>query len=555
MRRTSSLSSASSSEPLGDDREPNFGTVAVSEFGKASPPPHFDPNDTTSFLRASGSFRHRQFIQYLGVSTPASTPQNNSPLPSCTSLDPDSTSPFDGLLPEGALDSEMPLTASFSASRTAAVELATPSISAIGVASGLQGGERQVLIGDSSGRIAVYDTGKRHRVEGELNVVLSHRAFVPETDCLRSKLIEEKVTRVTPLPPRSPDTITYLASNESTIKLFRARLSHEGGLRRTTMVPTSAFTGKHKRPVHSVSICADQETFLSADDFVVNWWHLGADDTSKATCLVDSSPSNPEDITEIYLSAKFSPAHSSLFVLGSSSGRCDIGDLRDPPSRRPRCFTHRLQLRSTAEASGYDEILLSVADAAFLSNEYVVARDYLTLKLWDLRRPIDPVQTCPVMGCMKPHLEKLYDNDSIFNHFDIGVDQRSSCVVTGMYDGAFAVWYPQRSRESLEYYQIEKNSDSFAAVNRVPPPATPSTNSFSDYTSTRIERVAICDGGTRLSCVYGDTIVVLERNGPNGSGRLSPFSTSHSASPHSPDSNRQQLPLPQKFRFPKRLKA
>lgn len=64
----------------------------------------------------------------------------------------------------------------------------------------------------------------------------------------------------------------------------------------------------------------------------------------------------------------------------------------------------------------------------------------------------------PVMDYVVPHLDTLYDNDSIFDRFPIAVDDESGMVVTGLYDNAISVWQPLNTAcsadDMLAHYRV-----------------------------------------------------------------------------------------------------
>ena len=56
------------------------------------------------------------------------------------------------------------------------------------------------------------------------------------------------------------------------------------------------YANAHTYHVNSVALCADGETFISADDLRVNLWHLDVSD--QAFNVVDMKPANMEELTE-----------------------------------------------------------------------------------------------------------------------------------------------------------------------------------------------------------------------------------------------------------------
>ena len=71
--------------------------------------------------------------------------------------------------------------------------------------------------------------------------------------------------------------------------------------------------------------------------------------------------------------------------------------------------------------SFFSEIIASISDVRFSRNgKYVLSRDYLTVKLWDVAMESRPVEVYPVHDYLRSRLCSLYENDSIFDKFECG---------------------------------------------------------------------------------------------------------------------------------------
>ncbi|CAC9524954.1 hypothetical protein conserved [Leishmania donovani] len=318
----------------------------------------------------------------------------------------------------------------------------------------------------------------------------SHKAFVKSINALTSVAVEPYVKCLTFVRQRcSPSMISYLTANERVIKLFHVR--------REGFSPFNAFAGMEEvigktfagsryfarlppqpailpikefgpvtNSIQALSVSADGETFMSVEDLQVFWWSFEATDTTKATCIADLRPPSGalDEVEELVTASSFHPTHSSLFLLTRSSGILNIGDLRDPPSRESRKYAISSQLttqQNPFSCQAYDEILCSISGASFLGPDHVVTRDYLSLKLWDLRKPDQPCAMMPVMNYVSKYLDSLYENDSIFDRFPVAVDDISGTVVTGLYDSAVAVWQPLHSSLTLANSLVHYRADPF----------------------------------------------------------------------------------------------
>lgn len=64
---------------------------------------------------------------------------------------------------------------------------------------------------------------------------------------------------------------------------------------------------------------------------------------------------------------------------------------------------------------------------------YIVSRDYLTVKIWDVNMEARPVLTIPVHDHLKPVLPTLYESESLFDKFEILISPNNQKIITGSY--------------------------------------------------------------------------------------------------------------------------
>ncbi|KEG15393.1 hypothetical protein DQ04_00091270 [Trypanosoma grayi] len=397
----------------------------------------------------------------------------------------------------------------------------------------------------------------------------SHQAYVREMDCLTSVTILQTVKSLRFLRSHeSPNTINYLTSNERVIKLFRVpregflpfhafpkmeavlgrKLAHtryfSPAAPPSLILPVRVFSGSHSSPVQDLSVCTDGQSFLSIDDLQVFWWNLEGGDASKGICIADCRPlsGRMDEVEELVTSAAFHPTHSSLFLVSRSSGLLGIGDLREAPSTSQRRYSTTIRVVNDAglpSQEQYSDILCSISGADFLGPHHVVTRDYLSLKLWDLRRPDAPYSKAPVMSYVAPYLDPLYESDSIFDRFPVVVDHISGTVVTGLYDGAAAVWQPLSegripSEDVMTHYRVDPQtllcevenggrttvetlSASLAQEWKTPAVRMPGEEAVPEEVpepiANKVMCVSIADGGERfaLTCKDGRCIFLFER--------------------------------------------
>uniref|UniRef100_S4RG58 Serine/threonine-protein phosphatase 2A 55 kDa regulatory subunit B n=1 Tax=Petromyzon marinus TaxID=7757 RepID=S4RG58_PETMA len=69
--------------------------------------------------------------------------------------------------------------------------------------------------------------------------------------------------------------------------------------------------------------------------------------------------------------------------------------------------------------SFFSEIISSISDVKFShSGRYMMTRDYLTVKVWDLNMETRPIETYQVHEYLRSKLCSLYENDCIFDKFE-----------------------------------------------------------------------------------------------------------------------------------------
>ena len=70
---------------------------------------------------------------------------------------------------------------------------------------------------------------------------------------------------------------------------------------------------------------------------------------------------------------------------------------------------------------------------------HIVARDYMSLKLWDIRSEARPVHTFRIHDQLKSKLCDLYENDCIFDKFECSVGGDGDHFMTGSYHNTFHI--------------------------------------------------------------------------------------------------------------------
>jgi len=198
------------------------------------------------------------------------------------------------------------------------------------------------------------------------------------------------------------------------------------------------YENAHVYHINSISLNSDDETYLSADDLRINLWHL--DSVHECFNVVDIKPANMEELTEVITAAKFHPTHCNYFVYSSSKGTIRLCDMRS----QALCDQHAKLFEEPEDSttkSFFSEIISSISDVKFSScGRYMISRDYLTVKLWDLNMDSKPVETYHVHEYLRSKLCSLYENDCIFDKFEVVWGGPANSILTGSYNNFFRIF-------------------------------------------------------------------------------------------------------------------
>ncbi|CAN4089072.1 unnamed protein product [Withania somnifera] len=230
------------------------------------------------------------------------------------------------------------------------------------------------------------------------------------------------------------------------------------------------YAHAHDYHINSISNNSDGETFISADDLRINLWNLEI--SNQSFNIVDVKPTNMEDLTEVITSAEFHPTHCNTLAYSSSKGSIRLIDLR----QSALCDSH--SKLSTWFKIFFTEIIASISDIQFSKDgRYILSRDYMTLKLWDINMDSGPVSTFQVHEYLRPKLCDLYENDSIFDKFECCLSGDGLRVATGSYSNLFRVFGCAAGTTEATTLEASKNP-----MRQVQTPSRPSRSLSSSIT-------------------------------------------------------------------------
>eukprot|EP00520_Triparma_pacifica_P010265 CAMPEP_0118634900 /NCGR_PEP_ID=MMETSP0785-20121206/1792_1 /TAXON_ID=91992 /ORGANISM="Bolidomonas pacifica, Strain CCMP 1866" /LENGTH=426 /DNA_ID=CAMNT_0006525903 /DNA_START=1210 /DNA_END=2486 /DNA_ORIENTATION=- len=304
--------------------------------------------------------------------------------------------------------------------------------------------------GDKGGRIVIFNKAEETAYEPYAEFQ-SHES---DFDYLKSLEIEERINQIQFLPPTN-NAVFLLSTNDKTVKLWKVgerKIEFSGErdpsslfprrlpVSSATIVasPKRTYSNAHNYHINSISMNSDGETFVSADDLRINLWNHEIE--GECFNIVDIKPPSMEDLTEVITSCQFHPTHCHMMIHSSSKGTIKLGDLR----AKALVDGQSKVLQSPdpgADKSFFSEIIASISDARFSPDgRYIVSRDYMTLKLWDVNMESSPVLTIPLQQHLTSKFVQLYENDCIFDKFECCVSGDGMFVGSGSYDGVFKVF-------------------------------------------------------------------------------------------------------------------
>ncbi|KAI8812096.1 protein phosphatase 2A regulatory subunit PR55 [Cladochytrium replicatum] len=335
--------------------------------------------------------------------------------------------------------------------------------------------------GDKGGRVVLFE-----RNEGkkgcEYKFYTEFQSHEPEFDYLKSLEIEEKINKIR-WCKRQNSAHFLLSTNDKTIKLWKifeksikviseSNLQDAAGMggftdahnlklpklvHHDTMIaaiPRKIYQNAHTYHINSISVNSDGETYLSADDLRINLWNLNISDQSFN--VVDIKPVNMEELTEVITAAEFHPTHCNLFMYSSSKGTIKLNDMR----MSALCDQHSKLFEEEEDPqnkSFFSEIISSISDLKFSRDgRYILSRDYLTLKVWDLNMENRPVQTIAIHDHLRGKLCDLYENDCIFDKFECTFSGDGSNLLTGSYNNYFHIF--DRNTKNDVILQADKSA-------------------------------------------------------------------------------------------------
>jgi serine/threonine-protein phosphatase 2A regulatory subunit B len=134
------------------------------------------------------------------------------------------------------------------------------------------------------------------------------------------------------------------------------------------------------------------------------------------------------------------------------------------------------QEEDPSSRSFFSEIISSISDVRFSHDgRYILSRDYLTVKIWDVNMERTPVKTIPIHEHLRPRLCDTYENDSIFDKFEVVFSGDAKNVMTGSYNNNFMIYPTDPEKDTEVVLQADKSAFKAKKVG-IPTPMNSSTS-------------------------------------------------------------------------------
>ncbi len=144
-----------------------------------------------------------------------------------------------------------------------------------------------------------------------------------------------------------------------------------------------------------------------------------------------------DELNEVITVARFHQSDCNKLLYSTSKGVIKLADTRASALCDKQAKFYGDQ-DSEVGKSFFSEIVSSVSDTDFdPTGRYIISRDYLSIKVWDINMDSEPVYKYEINENLKSILCDLYETDSIFDKFDLCVSSKGDTIVTGGYDSQF----------------------------------------------------------------------------------------------------------------------
>jgi len=291
---------------------------------------------------------------------------------------------------------------------------------------------KYLSVGYNSGQVVVLCQQDDHTYQ----LYTEFKSHESTFDFLTSLEIEEKINMIRWYPFNTSRVQHLLTTNDKTIKLFKIWQKTNDGKIDVNVKPRKVYEGAHSYNINSLAFNSDGETFVSSDDLRIYLWNIEV--SSDVFEIVDIKPENMDNLSEIITYSALHPRDCNSLIFGTSKGTIKVADLRTTAL----CQTFSKEFEDVNSDIGgfFKDLVTSISCAEFSPNgQFVVSRDYLTMKIWDSRMEKKPLRVVKFHDHLISKLCDLYENECIFDKFNCSWDNQSARLLTGSYNNNFYI--------------------------------------------------------------------------------------------------------------------
>ena len=313
-----------------------------------------------------------------------------------------------------------------------------------------------LAVGDNNGRVILFEHNEqiqKKKTRFAMKYIEEFQSHEKEFDQLKSTDIEEKINAIEWIE-KGGQAKFLLTSNDKSVKLWKI---FRKNVRLTVSKPLEdfinferfelpelnelgekwcpslkrTFANLHKQSITLISANIDGEKFLTADDLKINIWNI--EQPSTCFSVVDFEDPDP---SVVVTAAKFDPQKDYMLAYSTSAAQINLLDLR----KSSRAATPAIVIEDKdppGKVTVFTPYLMSIGDFSFNNDGTFTSREYLTTKVWDPRMPDKPLETYNIFESMKSRIKDVYENDMIFDKFEVSTSIDSRHILTGMYNSAF----------------------------------------------------------------------------------------------------------------------
>lgn len=377
--------------------------------------------------------------------------------------------------------------------------------------------------GDRNGRITVLKVdsdSKSKKKHDNWMPYFQYQSHDPEFDFLKSLEIEAKINQIKFCRPVAGNNF-LLSTNDKTIKLWKigtrknyvcnsaAYYTAKGQLQLPQVEKDAdgkaeslhastrkIFANAHTYHINSLAMNSDGETFVSADDLRIYWWNLH--DSNTCFNIIDIKPDNMEELTEVITAVQFHPQQCNELVYSSSKGAIKLCDTRSSAvcTTYAKTYAEPASESKTGAKSFIADILNSISDVNYSQDgRYLVSRDYLTVKVWDVKMENKPVQTIQLHEYLRPMLYDLYTSDIIFDKFEVCCSPNGRSIATGSYSNHLKIF--NQGSKGLRQITLPDVAPPVETTTNIKLPKSQNSNNSNNYNHM--------DDGSTSNCIVSGT--------------------------------------------------